>query len=93
MLSSTGANASASRWAMPELGSSSSSTDGLMRERARDVDDAARAGRQLADELVGEAPEVHQFDQVVDLGRRRLRSAIRTAGEMSAAANGSRTSR
>src|SRR4051794_36712334 len=35
----------------------------------RDVDDAARAGRQLADELVAERAESHQLDEVVDRPR------------------------
>ena len=50
--SSTGPRASASRWAMPLLGSSSRTTDGLVGDDARQVDHAARAGGQLAEPLV-----------------------------------------
>ena len=70
MSSSTGPSASVSRWAMPDDGSSSSRTDGSVGQGAGQVDDAARAGGQLADELVGVGLEAHQLDQA-----RRPRSA------------------
>ena len=37
-----------------------------VRDDAREVDDAARARRQLAEELGAERPEAHQLDQLVD---------------------------
>ena len=46
----SGPSASASRWAMPDDGSSSSSTVGRVGDDAREVDDPPRARRQLADE-------------------------------------------
>ena len=42
----------------------------LLGEDAREVDDAAGAGGQLAGELLAERAEAHQLDELVDLARR-----------------------
>ena len=39
----------------------------LVGQRAGEIDDPPAAGRQLEDELVGERPEPHEPDQVIDL--------------------------
>ena len=63
---------------------------GLVGHRTRQVDHAAGAGGQLADELVGEGLEVHLLDELVDPAARTSRSAARVAGDDTAAATGSR---
>ena len=59
----SGPNASASRCATPPVGSSSSSTRGVDREQRAELDDAARAGRQVRHELVGVAAEAEEVDR------------------------------
>ena len=53
----SGPNASVSRCASPAVGSSRQQHPRVEREQARQLDDAARAGRQVGDELVGVAAE------------------------------------
>ena len=77
---------------MPLDGSSSSSTVGPLGQHARQVDDAAGAGRQLADELVAEGAEGQQLDELVDPGVRPSPRSRCTDGRWSVAAIGSRTS-
>ena len=55
----TSPSASVSRWASPDDGSSSRSTRGPVGHRARQLDDAAGAGRQLGDEGVAVGAEPH----------------------------------
>ena len=62
----SGPSASASRCAIPLAGSSSSSTAGSCASDAREVDDAAGAGRELVAEPVGVVAESEQLDQLVD---------------------------
>ena len=64
----SGANASVSRCASPAVGSSSRSTRGAECELARELGDAARAGGEVGDELVGEAVEPHVAHDLVGLG-------------------------
>ena len=88
----SGPNASVSRWATPAVGSSRQSTRGVEREQAGELDDAAGAGREVGDELVGVAAEAEEVDELVGLGallaarggRRRARKSA--VGEQPGAA-------
>ena len=84
--------ASTSRWATPEEGSSSRTTDGWWATTAGQVDEAPGAGRQLADQVVGEAVEAEQVEELVDPLRRRPPRSAPAAGRRSMALKGSPTS-
>ena len=58
----------------------------VLGEDAGQVDDAAAAGRQLADELLAEGAEAHQLDELVDLGRHGQLATRSDAGSCKAAA-------
>ena len=66
MSRSSGPSASVSRWAMPRARLVEQQHLRVVRDRHAEVDDAARAGRQLGDELVAERAEAEQLDEVVD---------------------------
>ena len=49
----------------------------VLGEDARQVDDAAAAGRQLAGELLAEGVEAHELDELVDLSAHRQLGLVR----------------
>jgi hypothetical protein len=61
---------------------------GVVGEDAGQVDDAAAAGGQLAGELVAEGAEVHELDELVDLGATSSLGLARRPARPSAAARG-----
>ena len=76
---SSGAIASDSRWAMPAIGSSSSTSRRTHGEQARELDDPAGAGGQLAGSLVGPRGRARPRTRISSASAGSSRSS-RTAG-------------